>query len=197
MTDIHNLRSLLRSLCQQAQGETVTIETLLKAVGMRAYGPVIALLGLVSISPLTLLPGANSLMAVIILIFSAQMAIGREAPWLPRKLLEYSFSRSLLEKMISTAEPYAGWLDKLIKPRLTVLTNPPFIQIAALMCMAAAVITIPLSFVPLGPVIPSLTVFLLGLAITARDGVALILGLICLLGAVGLAILLSGALFTS
>ena len=77
MTKVRNLRTLLQSLCSETDGETVSVGDLLNAVGRRAYGPVLLLLGFISISPLTIIPGASVLMALITLIFAIQMVIGR------------------------------------------------------------------------------------------------------------------------
>lgn len=175
MADVRNLRTLMQSLCAETEGETVSVADLLNAVGRRSYGPVILLLGFIAISPLTLIPGANSLIAIITLIFAVQMVFGRAYPWLPKKALEFTFPRKHLVSGVAAAEGYAGMVDRFVKPRLTFLTRSPFVQIVALACVAAALVTIPLSFVPLGPVLPSLTVLLFGLAITARDGFLLVL----------------------
>lgn len=184
MAKVRNLRTLMQSLCAETDGETVSVADLLNAVGRRSYGPVILLLGFIAISPLTLIPGANVLVALVTLIFAAQMVFGRAYPWLPKKALEFSFPRKYLVQGVAAAEGYAGMLDRFVKPRLTFLTRSPFVQIVALACVAAALVTIPLSFVPLGPVLPSLTILLFGLAITARDGFLLILAGASLVGAV-------------
>ena len=186
MSDVHDLRSLLRSLCEETYGETVTVSDLLNAVGRRAYGPVLALLGLIAVSPLTLVPGANSLVALIILIFAVQMALGQPAPWIPRKLLKVQFPRRLMVKAVDAAEPYVGWVDWILRPRFTFLTHVPFVQVVALICVAAALITLPLSFIPLGPVIPSLAVLVLGLAITAQDGLMVGVGVVSMIAACAL-----------
>ncbi|MEM9937600.1 MAG: exopolysaccharide biosynthesis protein [Pseudomonadota bacterium] len=175
MADVRNLRTLMQSLCSETEGETISVADLLNAVGRRSYGPVILLLGFISISPLTLIPGANSLMAIITLIFAVQMVFGRAYPWLPKKALAFTFPRKYLVQGVAAAEGYAGTLDRFVKPRLTFLTRSPFVQVVAIACVAAALVTIPLSFVPLGPVLPSLTILLFGLAITARDGFLLVL----------------------
>lgn len=52
-----------------------------------------------------------------------------------------------------------------------------------MICIAAALLTIPLGLVPFGPVLPGLTVFLFGLALTARDGFMLLLAAAGLVGA--------------
>lgn len=184
MAEVHNLQSLLRSLAANTAGERVSVGDLLNAVGRRSYGPVILLLGFIAISPLTLVPGANSLVAVIILIFAVQMVFGREYPWLPRRALTFSFPRKHLVSGLERLDKHAHTVDQLLRPRFVFLTRTPFVQPVALALVAAALVTIPLSFIPLGPVLPSLTVLLFGLAITARDGFVLALAGATLFGAV-------------
>ena len=175
MAKVRNLQTLLQSLCSETDGDTVTVADLLNAVGRRSYGPVILLLGFIAISPLTIIPGANVLVALITLIFAVQMVFGRHFPWVPKKALEFSFPRKHLITGVAAADKYVVQVDRFLKPRLTFLTRSPFVQLVAMACVGAALVTLPLSFIPLGPVIPSLAVLLFGLAITARDGFVLIL----------------------
>ncbi|MEM6536026.1 MAG: exopolysaccharide biosynthesis protein [Pseudomonadota bacterium] len=175
MTKVRNLRSLLDSLCENTQGETVTVRDMLNAVGRRSYGPVLLLLGFIAISPLTLIPGSNVFMALLILLFALQIVIGRAYPWIPKNALDFSFPRKYLLAGVESASKHVHTIDALLKPRLTFLTEAPFVQLVALACVGAALVTIPLSFIPLGPVLPSLTVLLFGLALTARDGFVLLL----------------------
>lgn len=183
MAKVRNLRTLLQSLCSQTDGDSVSVADLLNAVGRRSYGPVLLLLGFIAISPLTIIPGANVLVALITLIFAIQMAVGRHYPWIPRKALEFSFPRKHLIAGVAGADKYVAQIDRFLKPRLTFLTQAPFVQLVALACVGAALVTLPLSFVPLGPVIPSLAVLLFGLAITARDGFVIVLASASLAGA--------------
>jgi len=172
---VTNLRSLLKSLVLNTEGESVTVGELLKAVGRRAYGPVLLVLGFIAVSPLTIIPGSNWAMATLTLIFALQILIGRQTPWLPKSALDLKFKREHLVQGVQAGEKYAHMIDALVKPRLVFLTAPPFVQLVALICVIAAAITYPLGLVPFGPLLPSLTVLLLGLALTARDGAAVIL----------------------
>ena len=156
----------------------------MNAVGRRSYGPVLLLLGFIAISPLTIIPGASVLMALVTLIFAVQMVLGRPYPWIPKKALEFSFQRKHLIAGVAMADKYVAQVDRFLKPRLTFLTQSPFVQVVALACVGAALVTLPLSFIPLGPFIPSLTVLLFGLAITARDGFVLLLAGLSLAGAI-------------
>lgn len=184
MAQVRNLRTLLQSLCSETDGESVSVGDLLNAVGRRSYGPVLLLLGFIAIGPLTIIPGASVLMALVTLIFALQMVIGRPYPWIPKKALEFSFPRKHLIAGVAVVDKYVVQVDRFLKPRLTFLTRSPFVQIVALACVGAALVTLPLSFVPLGPFIPSLTILLFGLAITARDGFVLLLAGASLGGAI-------------
>ncbi|MEL7541512.1 MAG: exopolysaccharide biosynthesis protein, partial [Pseudomonadota bacterium] len=183
MAEVRNLRTLLRSLCNETDGETVTVGDLLNAVGRRSYGPVLLLLGFIAISPLTIIPGANFLVAFVTLIFTIQMVFGRKYPWIPKKALEFSFQRKHMIMGVAAADKYVAQVDRFLKPRLTFLTQAPFAQLVALACAGAALITFPLGFVPFGPFVPSLAILLFGLAITARDGFVIVLAGASLVGA--------------
>lgn len=181
---VTNLRTMLRSLVLNTEGEEVTVNELLQAIGRRAHGPVFLLLGFIAVSPLTIIPGANWFIATVILVFALQIVFGFRHPWLPSGVTEFKFKRSHLVQGVAGAERYAHMIDALVKPRLTFLTEAPFIQIVALMCVLAALITFPLGVVPFGPLLPSLTVLLFGLALTARDGFVLLLAGCAFAGAV-------------
>lgn len=182
MIEVRNLRTLLRSIVEETEGETVTVEDLLNAVGRRSYGPLFLLLGFVAVSPLTIVPGANWLIASIVLLFAFQLLFGRKFPWAPKKALQVSFPRSALKKGAATAEKYVHIVDQFVKPRFIFLTEFPFVTAIALVCVAAALITYPLGLFPFGPLLPSLTILILGLGLTGRDGLMILLGMAPLVG---------------
>lgn len=177
MAKVKNLSSLLHSLETQTEGETVTVHSMLNAVGRRSYGPILLLLGFIAVSPLTIIPGATWLVAILTLLIAGQILLGRKFPWIPSRFLEIEFPRSALLQGIRIADPYVCQVDRFLKPRLAFLTAPFFAPFVALICIAAALLTIPLGLVPFGPVLPGLTVLFFGLALTARDGFMLILAI--------------------
>ena len=181
---VHNLESLMTSLCERTEGETVTVRDLLDAVGRRAYGPILLLLGFISVSPLTLIPGATWLVALVTLLIALQIVVGKKFPWVPKRFLDFEFQRKHLVAGVNSGRKYAHMVDQYLKPRLTILTAPPFAQLVALICVAATLITFPLGLFPFGPVLPGLTILLFGLGLTARDGVFLILAGAALTGAI-------------
>jgi hypothetical protein len=74
-------------------------------------------------------------------------------------------------------------VDAVLKPRLTILSQPPLVNLVALCVLIAALITFPLALVPLAPLAPGLAVVFLGLGMVARDGLWLLLGTALLAGA--------------
>ena len=80
------------------------------------------------------------------------------------------------------------FVDALLKPRLTFLSKPPFVNLVALLVIGAALITFPLGLIPLAPLAPGLAVVFFGLGMTARDGLWLLLGTLAVGGAFWLAL---------
>lgn len=182
--NVENIDSLLDNICGQVDcglnplaKDQITIRELLATVGRRSYGPLLLLVGLIAISPITAVPGLTWATAALTFLIAVQMLIGRRTPWLPKGALDATVSRDLVVKGVSAARPWARRIDKLLKPRLTFLALQPFVNLIALVCIAAALITIPLGFIPFAPFIPSLAIVIFGLGMTARDGLVLLLGM--------------------
>lgn len=188
MAEINNFASLIGELKDHTQEGEVTVERLLDVVGRRAYGPILLLLGALSISPLTVVPGVNWLLAFVTLLVGVQIVAGRAYPYIPRRFLDVSFSRAAFVKGLDVMLPFAVRVDRFLKPRLMVLTHPPFINLAALICVLAALVIFPLGLIPFGPMLPSLVILLFGLALTARDGFVLLVSAAGLVGAFWLAL---------
>lgn len=162
----------------------IRLGVLLSAVGRRSYGPLLLLLGLIAISPLTALPLTTSVVAAVTLLIAGQMALGLERPWLPKRMLAVRLPRRMFFALLDRAKPAVERVDSaLLRERWTFMTVPLFVNMVALCVCAAALITFPLSLVPLAPLAPGLAIVLFGLGMTARDGVWLSIGIVITLGA--------------
>tara|TARA_B100000809_G_C14863629_1_gene432859 strand:- start:108 stop:719 length:612 start_codon:yes stop_codon:yes gene_type:complete len=179
-----SLCALLDKLAEETEGEEVSVKDLLDVVQSRSFGPVIFLLGFIAISPLTIIPGANWVVAAITLIFTAQIVLGFDHPWLPNKLLQFKFKREHLLKGTKGARGWAEVFDRILAPRLPFLTRKPFLQLIALICVIAALVTFPLGMVPFGPLLPGIAILVFGLGLMARDGVVILLAGTSLFGAI-------------
>ena len=179
-----NFTALLNCLVTETSGDTVRLGQLMRIMERRSFGAVILLLGLIAISPLTVVPGATWTVAAVTLLFSAQLLFGMQHPWLPKALLDLKMPRDQLQAFVKVSRKMAHTADKLTAPRLRFLTKPPFVIGVAILCIAAALITFPLGLIPLAPVLPGMAIVLMGIGLTARDGVFLILSSLAMMGSV-------------
>lgn len=180
-SEVVNFSGLLDRLCERFDAvedpdAKLSVADLLDAVGRRAYGPLFLIIGLFAISPASFITGMTWLSATLILLIAVQMALGKRTPWLPGRLLRISLSRRLLLKGVNAMRPWARGVDRFLKPRLAFLTAWPFVNLVALLCIAAALISYPLGFIPFAPFLPGMVIVFVGLGMTARDGLILILG---------------------
>lgn len=185
-SEVHNMSSLLDALEGETDGGAeakVTVRQILEVIGRRAYGPLLLIVGLISISPATIIPGATWAFATLTLVIAIQLLFHRKTPWMPRSALDMSLPEQKLRGFVQAARPSAKFIDTLIRPRLQFLTQAPAVFLIALLIMAAALVTYPLGLIPVLPIIPGLAVVLFGLGLTARDGILLSLGAIVMAGA--------------
>ena len=168
-------------------GTHLTVGDILDSVGRRSYGPLLLVVGLFAISPATIVPGMTWFAAAVTLLVAGQMALGMRRTWLPRGALQAELRREALRSGVDKGRSFAKWVDRLLKPRLTFLTKPPFVNLVALLCICAALITFPLGLIPFAPLAPGFAVVFFGLGMVARDGLWLALGTGAVVGAFWLA----------
>jgi hypothetical protein len=173
LTDLLDAISRKLEAANGDSDDSITIGEILDVVGRRAYGPLLLIIGLLSISPATLIPGSTWAFAALTLLIAVQMTFGLKHPWLPKKALEVSFPEKPVMEGIDKARPWTRRLDKVIRPRWTFLARAPCVSVFALVCVGAALITFPLGFIPFAPLLPGLAIIFVGLGLTARDGVLL------------------------
>lgn len=161
---------------EQSTPAEMSLGELLAAIGRQSYGPLLLVIGLFSVSPATIVPGMTWVAAALTLLVAGQMAIGLKHFWLPEWTLKARAPRSMVRLGLREARGWSVRIDGLLKPRLTFLTQPPFVNVVALMCIAAALISFPLGLIPFAPLAPGLAIVFFGLGMVARDGLWLALG---------------------
>lgn len=182
------LDELSTSVNRESDLKGIRFGVLLSAVGRRSYGPLLLLLGLIAVSPLTALPFTTTIVAAVTLLIAGQMALGLKRPWLPKRVLDIQVPRKAFFKFLDGARPVVERIDgALLHERWTFMTVPLFVNLVALCVCAAALITFPLSLIPFAPFAPGIAIVLFGLGMTARDGVWLSIGILLTLGAFWLA----------
>lgn len=166
-----------------APQDKISVGQILDIVGRRAYGPLLLIIGLMSVSPLALIPGSTWTFAALTVLVATQMALHRSRPWLPASALRLSFKEDKVGSVLEKVRPWTKTIDRFVKPRLEFLAHEPWIIITALLAIVAAIVTFPLSLIPFAPAIPGVAVILVGLGVTAHDGLVLGLAMLAMVGA--------------
>nr|WP_321443319.1 exopolysaccharide biosynthesis protein [uncultured Cohaesibacter sp.] len=155
--------------------ETFTIGDLLDAFGRRAHGPIIAVLGLVSTSPIGAIPGASLFLGLLFLLLAGQYALRDSPPSMPKFIKSRGVDGNRVRSAIEKIRPYISKLNFLFSERLTFMTQSPWAILTAILIAAFALSLFPLALVPGGVFIPSIALSIIGFALAARDGLVLII----------------------
>jgi hypothetical protein len=141
--------------------------------GERAFWALMLMLALMSLLPWP--PGGKAVFSVPIMLLSLELAVQRQTVWLPRWLLRVSVSREAYRKASGGRVLRSiRAIERLSRPRLPILTGEVADVITGIVCFVLAImLALP---VPLGDMLPALTIAIFGLAITQRDGLAVLIG---------------------
>ncbi len=185
MSEQRALGDILDRLVDKTNGE-VTLEEIVKAVGSRGFGPMVAVVGFIAVAPTGAIPGVPSLCGGLILLISVQLFLPRRYPWMPGPMRRISISHGKLEKAVDKAAPVIERVDTWFGRRLTVLSGKAMEPLVASVCILMALTMPPLELLPFAAAAPGAAVVVLGVALTARDGVMTLVGLTLCALALGL-----------
>jgi hypothetical protein len=162
----------LTTLALDVEGDAASMDWILAQLHERAFGLFLLVLALPCCIPF--LYGVPQVVALPLMFISAQMLIGRDMPWLPRKLGARSVSKSSLEDLARRAGPWLRRIEAVSRPRLVGLTRPPMDQVVGLaLVLFSASILVPL---PGTNTVPGFAVVIVAMGLLQRDGILVILG---------------------
>jgi hypothetical protein len=169
------LQSIVEHVQQSMDGESyVDLKTVVEGFGNRSFGPVMILCGLCMMTPLGAIPGLPAAFGLIVIVFALQLLFRRPTPWMPEVLRRVKIPASKLKVVQEKTRPVLAAIDNVIRPRLLWAATGPMQVLAALMAIVLSATFVPLGAVPFGVVPSAFIVGLLGLGITARDGVVIL-----------------------
>lgn len=168
------LSELLDRLANADDSERIAFGSLLEAVGERTFGALLLVFSIPAVM-VGVIPGVSTLLGLPLLLFSIQLTIGSPRPWLPRSISARSLERSAFARVVATVRPRLRVLERLLKPRLLVLTSFWAERGIGLCCFVAAVLVfLP---IPFGNLLPAVALCAFGLALMEKDGVLVLVGL--------------------
>ena len=188
MTETAENRGLIGALEDIATGapeDGMTLGDFIEALGERAFGVVLFALALPVCIPF--LYGVPQVIALPMLALAAQMAMGREEPWLPERFRGRRLEKAGLDRMARGGRKWFGWMEALARPRLTFLSGPTMERvIGGFFLIFCASILVPL---PLTNSTPGIAVVIASLGLLTRDGLLVLAGLALGLFWVGLLVI--------
>jgi hypothetical protein len=103
------------------------------------------------------------------------MAMGRPEPWMPQRFGERRLSKEGLMKMAGGASKYFGWIERLARPRLLLLSGPTAERVVgAIFVIFIASILIPF---PATNTLPGIGIAMASIGLITRDGLLVLAGL--------------------
>lgn len=164
---------LLDSFIRADHAERIGLGVLVEYLGQRAFGALLLLLSIPNILPV---PGLSTATGFAIILVGLQMAAGRKALWLPRRVAAASFDRVMFLRVLGRARPWIERVEGWMRRRLTGLTGPTAERVLGLViALLAAVLALPIVF---GNQPPALAIALIALGMMEGDGAFVIAGLI-------------------
>ena len=163
----------------------VCISDVLDDFGGRSVGPFIMLPALLELSPVGGIPGVPTFLAALISLIAIQLLLGKERIWMPGFLQNRAVESKKLHKGIAKLRGVAHWLDEHSHGRLTLMTRGVWVRIAALVVILLCMTVPPLEVLPFASSGPMLAIAAIGLALTVRDGVVMLIALALGIAAIG------------
>ncbi|KQT50945.1 hypothetical protein ASG43_06775 [Aureimonas sp. Leaf454] len=167
------LADILMGIASDTTRERVSVADLLAAMQDRAFGALMLIFAMPNAIPTP--PGTSAILGAPLVFLAAQLAFGRK-PWLPGIIANRSMSRSDFAAMIARAAPWITRAERLLRPRLVAIARPPAeYAIGAICLLMATILILP---IPLGNMLPALSICLFSLGLLERDGVWVIAGVL-------------------
>lgn len=174
---LSTLEQVLERIDAAAEGNgRISFGDILKEMKERSFGIWLLLAGLISAAPVIGdIPGVTTILAVFVLLTAAQMLMRRRYIWLPQWLTRRSVAVAKVNKTLDHMYPPARFIDRYVRPRLTVLVHEAGAQTVALVCLGIALLMPFMEVVPLSANGAGLALAAFGLGLISRDGLLVLM----------------------
>ena len=180
------LIAALEVIAAEAPDEGLTLAAFSEALGERVFGVLLFALAIPVCMPF--LYGVPQVVALPMMAIAAQMAAGRDTPWMPRRFSQRLITKAGLERMAAGARKWFGWIEALARPRLAILSGPAAERlVGAVFVVFCCSVLVPL---PATNTTPGIAIALASMGLITRDGLLVLAGLV--LGLVWITLLVVG-----
>jgi hypothetical protein len=160
----------LSRMLDRAQEPRVPISWVMAQLGRRSFGLTFLVMGIVA-----LVPGASTLVGVLLAWPAIQLILGHEVTVLPRFIARRKVGADGLARAVALVRPRLEWLERLVRPRWPELFQSTRWMTGVMMLLLGLTMISP---VPFGHIVPALVVMLLAVSYMEEDGLALLVSLV-------------------
>lgn len=154
--------------------ERVSLADLVDGLRDRSFAPLMVLFSIPNV--FLYLPGSSVVTGLPLMLLAIQLIFGRSVIWLPDALRNRSIDRALFSRIVLRSLPWVERIEKLARPRIW--PNAPHAVDRAIgisVFVMALLLFLP---IPFANGVPALSIIALGLALSERDGLWLVIGLV-------------------
>lgn len=165
------LSVVLRDL-QDSPVESVSLNLLITSLGNRSFVPLLIVFALPNL--FFFVPGSSVITGPPLIFVAAQLVLGRQVVWLPEFLGKRSIEHQAFARILTRALPWIEWVERLVHPRYWFLSRRAADLTVGLACLVMSVFMfLP---IPFGNTLPALSVIVIALSLSERDGLWLLGG---------------------
>ena len=175
---MHSLTDVVEHTIGEANGETISVETLMRSFGHTSFVPLLILPALILITPLSGIPGLSTVCGIIIMLIAGQRLVGHRQIWLPGWIRRRTVKSANLRNGLSKLLPATRFIDGFSRIRLTFLFRWPFLFVLPLACVMFGAVMPLLEFVPFSSSLIGVAVTLIAFSMLTRDGLFALFSLI-------------------
>jgi hypothetical protein len=170
-----SLSSLLLAFAANFTAERVRVRDITESLGQRSFGFILLIFALPNSLPILGIPGVSTITGLPMLLVAVQMALGHKRVYLPRWIADSSLATADFQKLINKVAPWLRRIEKLMRPRIPVLTLGSAERWLGAFCVLLAfLLVLP---IPLGNLLPALGILFIALGLIESDGVCVLVGI--------------------
>jgi hypothetical protein len=170
-----SLSSLLLAFAANFSAERVRVRDIIESLGHRSFGFILLIFALPNSLPILGIPGVSTITGLPMLFVAVQMALGHKRVYLPRWIADSSIATADFQKLITKVAPWLRRVEKLMRPRIPLLTQGSAERWLGAFCVLLAfLLVLP---IPLGNLLPALGILFIALGLIESDGVCVLVGI--------------------
>lgn len=124
-SDKVGLTSVLDQLDDLTDEDQVSIGQIVDKLGASSFASLMLIFALIAVSPASAIPGVTASVGLIVAILVIQMMAGKKSAWLPAFLLRRNLSAQKLKTGIAWLRKPVGWIERILRQRLTAVLHRP------------------------------------------------------------------------